>query len=134
MKFQKNTIYLIDANVIVRLLVEDKSSSAFQKAYQFFELISKKEIKGVITEGILMEVYYVLTKVYNFDKLVVIDKLKKILNFSNIINNNKITLFETLNILEKHNIDFMDAFLCAKAKNENLEIFSFDKDIEKCMK
>ena len=48
MKFQKNTTYLIDANVIVRLLVDDKSSSAFQKAYQFFESIGKKEIKGVI--------------------------------------------------------------------------------------
>ena len=133
MKLEKNTIYLIDANVIVRLLVKEPVE-LYNKSLDFFNLIANKEIYGIITESILMEVYFVLTKGYEIEKNQVIEKLKKLLNMTNIISDEKMVLIETLNILETKNIDFMDAYLCAKARFETLKIYSFDKDIEKCYK
>ena len=47
---------------------------------------------------------------------------------------NKLVTFEALEIYADKNIDFVDAMLCAKKKLEGFEIFSFDKDIERCLK
>ena len=124
-------IILIDANIIIRLLTKTPSEQ-YNISKNLFEKIAKKEIKALISEGILMECYFVLTKFYKFDKQKVLSKLKIILELQNIISDDKYILIETLNILEKKNIDFMDALLCAKNNLLGYEIASFDKDIKKC--
>jgi predicted nucleic-acid-binding protein len=79
-----------------------------------------------------MEAFFVLTKFYKIPKNEVISDLKTILSLEGIINKNKIILFETLNIIENKNIDFVDALICAKCKLQNYDKSSFDKDLEKC--
>ena len=59
--------------------------------------------------------------------------LMSILELQNVVNEDKLILIYTLNLLKKHNIDFIDALLCAKANFYGYEVRSFDKDIKKCL-
>ena len=124
---------LVDANVIIRLITKEPIEH-YEKSKKFFESVAKREIKAIILESVLMECYFVLFKLYKIDKKQVLQNLKILLEFKNIVNEDKYILIETLNILENKNIDFVDALLCAKSNLLGYEVISFDKDIKKCLK
>ncbi len=124
-------IYLIDANVIIRFLLGD-DEKFLQKSIEIFQQIEDASLQVEIVEGVLMEVFFVLTKFYKLPKQDVISDLKNILALEGVVNSDKIILFETLNLMDIKNIDFVDALICAKSKLQGYGKLSFDKDIEKC--
>ena len=125
----KNTA-LIDTNLIIRLLVGDGN---FEEAIKIFEKIEKAELFVEIKPCVIVEAYFVMTKFYKFDKLSVIEDLKKIVSLDGVINNDKVIIFEALSIMESKNIDFVDALLCAEGKLKNKKVITFDNDIKKCL-
>ena len=124
---------LIDANYIIRLFIKTPNNQ-YQEAKNLFEKIAKREIKAHISEGIVMECFFVLHKFYKYSKEEAAEILITILSMKNIINDEKEILITALELLKKHNIDFIDCLLCAKSKILSLEVKSFDKDIKKCLK
>ena len=123
-------VFLIDANVILRFLIGDDETN-FYKSIEIFQKIEEGKMTVEILPSMMMEVYFVLTKFYKITKKMVIEDLKKLLLLKG-ITGEKILLYETLNLLERKNIDFVDAYLCTKAKMEGYGIISFDKDLQKC--
>ena len=103
-----------------------------QKSIKIFSDIEKGRLQIEIVEGVLMEAYFVLTKFYNLPKSEVIDDLKSIIAMRGVVNSDKSILFETLNIIENKNIDFVDALICAKVKLQGYGKISFDNDLKKC--
>ena len=126
-------MYLIDANIIVRFLTADHEEQ-FQKAKEILLKVESREMEVEILDGVLAEVYFVLTKVYRLPEQSVIGDLKTVLSLDGIVGDNKIILFEALSILERKNIDFIDALICAKVRLQNYKPLSFDNDIKKCVK
>ena len=124
---------LIDANYIIRLFTKTPDNH-YKQAKELFEAIAKREIKAIISEGIILECIYVLNKFYDYSREETADILIKLLSMQNIINDEKVVLIEALGLFKQHNIDYIDCLLCAKAKLMNLEVKSFDKDINKCLK
>jgi predicted nucleic-acid-binding protein len=123
---------LIDSNYILRFFTLTPKEH-FEISKKLFEEIAKGEIQAIISEGVVMEVYFVLSKFYKWEKEKIIKKLISVLELKNIVNEDKPVLILTLNILKKHNIDFIDALLCAKANYYGYEVRSFDGDIKKCL-
>ncbi len=124
---------LIDTNYIIRFLTMEPMEH-YEKAKELFYRVAKREVEVIISEGIIMECYFVLLKFYKWDKERIINKLEKILKMKNVLCNEKYIILQVLDILRVKNIDFIDALLCAKNKALGYEILSFDKDIEKCLK
>lgn len=124
-------VYLLDTNVIIRFLIGD-NEKLLTRSVEYFEQIEKGEIKVEILSEVVMEVFFVLTKFYKIPKKEVISDLKVILSLEGVVNKDKIILFETLNILESKNIDFVDALICAKSKLQGYGKLSFDNDLDKC--
>jgi len=124
---------LVDANYIIRFFSRDQEEH-YQKSREFFENLAKGKVKAIISEGVLMECFFVLRKVYKYSKNEVVEMLSTIMSFKNIINEDKIILLEALNILKNKNIDFIDALLCAKSNLLGYKVKSFDNDIKKCLK
>ena len=124
---------LIDTNYIIRFLTMQPLEH-YEKAKELFYRVAKREVEVMVSEGIIMECYFVLLKFYKWDKNRLIDKLEKILKMKNVFCNEKYILLQALEILKAKNIDFIDALLCAKSKALGYKILSFDKDIEKCLK
>ncbi|MFP4332666.1 MAG: PIN domain-containing protein [Campylobacterales bacterium] len=124
-------VYLLDTNVIIRFLVGD-DANYLEKSTLCFEQIEMGSMEVEILGEVLMEAFFVLTKFYRLPKADVISDLKTILSFEGVVNKNKAVLFETLNIVENRNIDFVDALICAKCKFQNYNKLSFDKDLKGC--
>ncbi len=66
-----------------------------------------------------MKVNETLTELFLNDNILVVSKL--IINLS-------------LEIFASKNIDFVDAILCAHKKIKNIDIVSFDKKLNRCLK
>ncbi len=122
---------LIDTNVIVRLIIKNPQNQ-FEKAKEFFEKVAKREVEAIIDEGVVLESFYVLNKVYKIKREKIVENLLKIFALNNIKSSEKEVIIQALKILQNKNIDFIDALLCAKAKIRGYKIFSFDKDINRC--
>lgn len=123
-------IKTIDTNVIIRFLVWD-DKSLYKKSRKIFEEIENQEIEVYISEWVILECLYALTKFYSIDKKDVVDKLKMILFLDNVINPDKLEIIEALSLVVYENIDFVDALLITKAKYNDFEILSLDNKINK---
>jgi len=124
-------VYLLDTNIIMRFLVGDHQEH-LAKSIEIFKDIESAKLQVEILDGVLMEAFFVLTKFYKFPIDEVINDLKTILALNGVINSNKVILYETLNIIEMKNIDFVDALICAKSKLQGFGRISFDNDLKKC--
>jgi len=124
---------LVDANYIIRFFSKEPDEH-YKKSKEFFEDLARAKVKVIISEGVLMECFFVLSKFYKYPKDEVIEMLTTIMNFKNVVNEDKYIILTALSILKDKNIDFIDALLCAKSKLLGYEVKSFDKDLKKCVK
>lgn len=121
---------LPDTNVILRYLLEDEPH-LYKKASEFFEMVRLGEEKAVILESVLAECIYVLIKFYKIPKEEVTDKLKGLLRYKGIVNEDKRELIDSINIFNEKNLGIVDCILCAKAKTPNKTLFTFDEKLKK---
>ena len=127
-------VSLIDTNVIVRFLVKDNEEQ-FVISKDIFNQIQLGTLKVEILSEVLMEVLFVMIKVYKIPKSMIIDKLKSILLLDGVVNNDKAIYVDTLNLMQNKNIDYVDALICTKNVLQGYGKISFDKDVmKKCEK
>jgi predicted nucleic-acid-binding protein len=104
---------LVDANYIIRFFSKELDEH-YQESKKFFEDLAKGKIKVIISEGILMECFFVLNKFYKYSRKEVVDMLNTIMSF-NVANEDKHIILMALSILKNKNIDFVDAYYVLKA-------------------
>lgn len=121
---------IFDTNVILRYLVKDSSTQLLQ-AQKYIEKIEQGKLKALISILVINEAAWVLEKYYDLEKEEYIPLLLKLLALKNI----KITevkkgiITEALELMQKRNIDFTDAYLLGTKGDKT--IFSFDEDFKK---
>jgi len=127
-------VSLIDANVIIRFLVQENSKH-YKKSVEILSNIEDNSIKVEILSEVVMEVLFIMTKYYHAPLSDIVEDVKSILLLDGIVNENKYILISALNMMESKNIDYVDALICTKAKLEGYGKISFDKDVmKKCKK
>ncbi|SMN00999.1 hypothetical protein SPONN_2077 [uncultured Candidatus Thioglobus sp.] len=117
---------LIDANVIIRFSLDDHPVLS-KKSNEIFSEIKDNTLQVEILDSVLMEVFFVLNKTYKIDREKVLIFLKRIIAFSGIVGDKHISL-EALNVMQTHNIDYVDALICAKHHLQGYEKISFDNE------
>ena len=117
--------FLIDANVILRYLLNDIEEQAAE---------SKKIIElGAFTiPEVIAEVIYVLKSVYKIERKEIGDAITSFLQEIDIENKN--IILKSVKIFSETNLDFVDCILISYNKIENVEIFSFDKKLNNKLK
>ncbi len=125
--------YLIDTNVIVRLFTKNPEEQ-FIQAKAFFDKVAEGDVLAYVSEGVVLETIYVLSKVYKMKKSVIIENLLLLFRMHNVVSQEKTIIIEALKILQRRNIDFIDALLCARAAVQGHKVYSFDTDVQKCLK
>lgn len=111
---------LIDANVILRYLLNDVEEMANQAK----EII---KIGAWTLPEVIAEVVYVLKSVYKVEREEISNAILEILNELEI--EHKATIIEAVKIFSETNLDFVDCVLIAYNRVENAKIFSFDKKL-----
>lgn len=127
----KKNIVAIDANIIIRYLLKD-NEEFYSLVNNFFEEVFSGKKTAYVLQSILAEVIYVFTKFYKIDKKQVVEILEELLSNRNIKIQDKDITINAIHLFKTNNIDFVDCLLCAYSKE--MEIFSFDKKLNKCAK
>ena len=121
----KNMEILIDANVILRYLLNDVEEMSKKSA----EIINA----GAFTlPEVIAEVIYVLKSVYKVEREEIAAAILQIFNEIEVAN--KKILIEAVKIFAESSLDFVDCILIAYNKVENVEIFTFDKKLNNRLK
>lgn len=120
---------LPDTNTILRYLLGDEPHF-YEKANRFFEKVRLGEEKVIILESVLVECIYILTKFYKVPKKEASAKLKELLHYKGVTNNDRDELIEALTTFAgKPSLDIVDCILCAKGRIHNMPLFTFDENL-----
>ncbi len=122
--------YIIDTNIIVRLLTEDDVDQLKITRQSFFDM-EKNISNWIIPHGIINEVLFVTSSIYNIPKKYTIKELTKIMKQWYIINTDKKMIILSLEASLEYNISFMDSYLLQYSKINNHTLITFDKKLLK---
>lgn len=118
---------LIDANLIIRYLIQDDAV----KALAVKKLLKSSKEPLILTDMVLAELVWTLTSYHKIPRTEVAEKLQDLLNLES-IEANRPLLSRSLQIYQLFNIDFVDAYVTAYAETYKIDrIYSYDKDFDK---
>lgn len=113
---------LIDANVILRYLLNDNTEMA--------DLAEQVIDEGAFTvPEVLAEVVYVMAGVYKIERADICDALESLLGEVGI--ENKAAVKEGIHVFRDTSLDFVDCLLIGRHRALGEEVFSFDKKLNK---
>ncbi len=125
--------YYVDSNFFLRFILKDNLNQ-WKVANDYFKEAKLEKVKLVFLTETIIEIEYVLRKVYKLSRKVIFKYLLTLLSINNFEITDKELLKEALlNYVEK-NIDFVDIIIFLKARSQNAEVLTFDKDFDKISK
>lgn len=115
----------VDANVILRYLLDDDSQLA-EKAARLLE-----EGQVHVPFEVMAEVVYVMQGVYKISRQEICTVLTRFIMFPNVTTNSEPVLCEALRVYADKNLDFVDSLLCSYSSIEGVQVETFDKKLKK---
>ena len=119
---------LVDANIVLRYILWDN----IEFANKAKEILENEQI--ILPFEVIAEIVYVLNKVYDVPRKNIHQFILHIINYPNILTNNKKVLEKGLEFYTSSNFDFIDSILLGYNHEEGYKIYSFDKKINKFMR
>ena len=121
----------VDANVILRFLLDDPPEMAEQAA-QVFQLVSDGRLQLLVDDLIVAELVWVLKSFYKKNVGEIAAVLRQFLLADGITMADQSVILQALALFETYNVDFIDALLTARMqKTGNDLLVSFDKHFDR---
>jgi predicted nucleic acid-binding protein len=121
---------LLDANVLVRFLVQDDPRQG-AAATALFEKAERHEVVLHLDGLTVAEVVYVLTGRYGQRRSDVVNVLLAVIQTTGVKTAEQEIVTDALQRFGAMNVDFPDAWLAAHAAQLGCEVASFDRDFDK---
>ncbi len=118
--------YFIDANVILRFLTGTPEDMA-ARALELFEKVDAGEIELKLDKLVVAEIYWVLDSYYEFPREKIKNVLVDFFQSRGIKVEARGQVIEALKIAADKNVDFVDAVLAVKGRDNQKTIITFDK-------
>jgi predicted nucleic acid-binding protein len=124
------TEYWLDANVLVRFLVQDdlKQSAA---AATLFEKAERREVILRLDSLIVAEAVYVLLGRYGRNRVDVVNVMLAIIQNAGVETADIDVVIDALHRFGAFPVDFPDAWLAARAAQHGQPVASFDRDLDR---
>ncbi len=122
--------YLVDTNILLRFLSGQPATQA-AAARKLFSRAAAGEIVLDVSPVIVAETLYTLISFYGVERKIAADKLSVLLQQHGVKLRDAGQVLSALERLQTVNVGFADAFLAAGAREDNVEVVSFDRDFEK---
>jgi predicted nucleic-acid-binding protein len=121
----------LDTNIFIRYLIKDDPKKA-QQAYKLLKQVEQNQVVATTSGGVVIEVVYVLLKVYETPKQDIAMYLKDILNLRGLKLEYKRTYLHALTLFTQYNMDFVDLLCYVETKRRKIAtIVSYDRDFDK---
>ncbi len=124
------TTYFADANIFLRFILKDNELLA-KKSRSYFTQAKDGKIIIIVLSEIILEIEYVLRKVYSIPRKEIASKLSDLINASYFKLNERSIYAQAMNIYKDITADLVDIFLLLKSKEGNGQVLSFDRDFQK---
>ena len=121
---------ILDANVLVRFLVQDVPQQA-RAARKLVEQAESGALLLVVDPMIIAETVYVLTSFYKKPRETVADALMAFVQSDGVSVADESRLVDALRRFQRSSVDFADAWLAATAAETHREVASFDRDLDR---
>jgi len=126
----KRRASLPDTNFILRYLLRDNELH-FVETSDYFEQVRVGKEYAIISESVLVECLYVLTKHYKVPRAEAAGSLGGILLYKGIVNPDRDVLSKALMLFAESTLDPVDCILLQKNAIEGHAIRTFDRDLLK---
>ncbi len=121
----------IDSNTILRYLANDAPQLAV-RAVSLLERVQGGEERVLLEDVVLAEVVWTLATFYRATREQIYDYLEPVLGLEGVESADKQALQMALVLYRDRNVDFVDAFLAAKAIRDGTgEVYTFDRDFDR---
>jgi len=127
-----NADYLPDTNAVLRYLLQDDAEQ-FPLVEVFFKKVMDGRTRVIFLEGVLIECLYVLTKYYKVTRAEAAGSLIGLLHYKGVVNRDKAVFVEGLQNFAAGTLDPVDCILLARSRVDGLQVFSFDKQLNKAV-
>ena len=124
------TKYVVDTNVFLRFLLKD-NKKYFNQARESFLRAKECKITLILLPPVVFEIDYVLKGVYSLSRQESANILSSLVKSPDLEVKERKILIETIEKYKKVNVDLVDIYLSAVAKQQKAKILSFDKDFKK---
>lgn len=121
---------IADTNIFLRLILNDVPEQA-DEVERLLKKAKKGNVKILVPQIIIFEIEYALSKYYKFLKVEIIDKLEAILAAPYFSIQDGNIFKRSLKDYREKNLSLVDCFLMAKSEIEEVQIFTFDKNLSK---
>lgn len=120
----------VETSVFMRFLTADDPQK-FKDCVALFDYIEQGKIRPYTSNIVILEILFLLIKLYKFPKTRVLEDIKKILNLRNITVIEKTNTKRALKLLETFNIkNYADCFIATQIPPKTI-LISFDQDFTK---
>ena len=121
---------LLDANVLVRFLVQDEPKQS-PAATAIFEKAERREFTLHLDGLAVAEVVYVLIGRYGRSRPEVVAAMLAVIQNPGVDTSEKMIVTDALHRFGAMNVDFADAWLAARSAHTGRAVASFDRDLDK---
>ena len=119
-------LWIPDTNVLLRYLLDDHPEHS-ALARGFWAEVRDGRRQAVLTEGVLMETVYVLTKFYKVPRVAAVVQLSGLLGYSGLSQEPSGIFPEALALFSARNLDFVDCLLAVRQRAGRGQVFTFDR-------
>ncbi len=122
--------YLVDTNVILRLLIGDVVSQK-KLAQNLFEKAEMGEVKLAVSLLVINELIWILEKFYALKRQDYISSIKHLLSVRGltVIEVKKSTVIRLLETLENSKLDLTDLYLLQTSQDLGHQVYTFDREM-----
>lgn len=119
----------IDTSVFIRFLTRDNQQK-FEDCKKFFELIEDGKLRSYTSNIVILEIQFVLIRIYKFSKDKVLNDINSILDLRNLVLIEKTNTQKALKTFSKHNIKYADCLIATQVP-KNTKIVTYDDEFSK---
>ncbi len=123
------TKIFIDTSVFIRFLTQDDKEK-FKKCSELFELVEEGRIRPYSSNIVILEIHYVLTRIYNFAKNQVIQDIENVLSLRNLTLIEKTKTKKALILYKKHSIKYADSLIYNQVP-DGVTLITYDHEFSK---
>lgn len=119
----------LDTNVFVRVLTRDDEGK-FKDCLKIFKQIKEGKVKPYTSNVVILEIVFVLLKLYKFSKIKVFSAIRSLLQIRNLVLVEKTDSKKALLLFKKLNIKYSDCLISTQL-SRGVVLVTYDRDFSK---